>query len=70
MKDSYQTRRIGTTGRIATIKMSKFTNAEVADMHFVYGFCNGNSLGALREYQHQYPNKRQIYGRGFEKGEL
>jgi hypothetical protein len=28
--------------------MPRFTNAECADMHFGYGFCNGNSLAALR----------------------
>jgi hypothetical protein len=66
MKNSYQARKIVT----ATTNMSKFTNAEVADMKFVYGFCNENSLGAPTEYQHEYPIKRQIYRRVFGKGEL
>lgn len=41
--------------------MSRFTNAEFADVRFAYGFCDGNSLAALREYQHRYPNRRQLY---------
>jgi hypothetical protein len=32
-------------------------------MHFMYGFCNGNSLVALSEYQHQYAYQRQPYQR-------
>jgi hypothetical protein len=32
--------------------MHGFANAELADMHFMYGFCDGNSLAALKEYQH------------------
>jgi hypothetical protein len=28
-------------------------------MHFIYGFCDGNSLAALREYEHQYLDCRQ-----------
>ncbi|CAH1991946.1 unnamed protein product [Acanthoscelides obtectus] len=26
-------------------------------MHFVYGFCNGSSLAAVREYQRIFPNR-------------
>jgi hypothetical protein len=31
--------------------MPRLTNAGYADKHFVCGFCNGNCLAALREYQ-------------------
>ena len=35
--------------------MSRFTNEEYADMHFVYGFCDGNSLRAKAGYHLHYP---------------
>lgn len=39
---SYQTRTVApVTWKTATTIMSKFTNAEYADMHLVYGFCDG-----------------------------
>jgi hypothetical protein len=30
-------------------------------MHFTYGFCDGNSLAALRGYRCQYSDWRQIH---------
>lgn len=42
--------------------MYHFTNSEYADMHFVYGFCNGNSRAAVEEYRRRFPN-RQIPNR-------
>jgi hypothetical protein len=38
-------------------KMPRFTMAKFADIFFVYGFCDGNSLVALKEYQHRYPHR-------------
>lgn len=35
-----------------------FTNAEYADILFIYGFCDGNARAAQREYQRRYPNRR------------
>lgn len=35
----------------------EFTNRELADIHFVYGFCNGNSTAAMREYRRRFPNR-------------
>jgi hypothetical protein len=35
-------------------------------MHFVYGFSDGNSLAALREYQRRYLDRTQPYRRVFE----
>jgi transposase len=35
-----------------------FSNEEYADMIFMYGFCNGNSRAAKREYQRRFPNRR------------
>ncbi|CAH1988651.1 unnamed protein product [Acanthoscelides obtectus] len=37
--------------------MPRFTDRELTDMHFVYGFCNGSSLAAVREYQRRFPNR-------------
>lgn len=28
-----------------------------ADIHFVYGYCNGNSAEAVREYRRRFPNR-------------
>lgn len=36
-----------------------FTNQEYADIHFIYGFANGNSAEAAREYQRRFPNRRR-----------
>ena len=36
----------------------QFSNEEYADIIFVYGFCNGNSRAAQREYIQRFPNRR------------
>jgi hypothetical protein len=33
-----------------------YTNAEYANIHFVYSFCDGNAAAAAREYQLRYPD--------------
>lgn len=38
--------------------MVLFTNSEMADMHFMYGRANGNSLKAKRLYVERFPNRR------------
>jgi hypothetical protein len=38
------------TRTVATTKMPGFTNAEFAGIYFMYGFCDVNSLAALKEY--------------------
>ena len=35
-----------------------FSVAEYADMIFAYGFCEGNSVHAVAEYQRRLPNRR------------
>jgi len=35
-----------------------FSIAEYADMIYVYGFCDGNSVQAVAEYQQRFPNRR------------
>lgn len=42
-----------------------FNNAESADIHFVYGFCDGNAAAAVREYRRRYPDRRQPNARVF-----
>ena len=34
-----------------------FSHVEYCDMHFVYGFCNGNSRAALEEYRRRLPDR-------------
>ena len=35
-----------------------FSHVEYCDMHFVYGFCNGNADAAVEEYQRRFPDRR------------
>ena len=35
-----------------------FSHMEYCDMHFVYGFCNGNARAAVEEYQRRFPDRR------------
>jgi len=35
-----------------------FSHVEYGDMHFVYGFCNGNALAAVEEYHRRFPDRR------------
>jgi hypothetical protein len=39
---------------------------EYADIHFVYGFCDGNAAAAARDYQLRYPDRRHPERRVFE----
>lgn len=36
----------------------EYTTQEYAEMHFLYGFCDGNALAARREYALRYPDRR------------
>jgi hypothetical protein len=35
-----------------------FSYVEYCDMHFVYGFCDGNTQAAVEEYQRRFPDRR------------
>jgi len=35
-----------------------FSHVEYCDMHFVYGFCDGNAHAAVEEYQRRFPDRR------------
>ena len=43
-----------------------YTNSEMADMHFVYGLSNGNSLRAARLYAERYPNRQVPHPQTFQ----
>lgn len=45
--------------------MPLFSSVEYADMHFIYGFCDGSAAAAVREYRRRYPDRRQPSGRVF-----
>jgi hypothetical protein len=34
------------------------SHVEYCDMHFVYGFCDGNARAAVEEYQRCFPDQR------------
>ena len=35
-----------------------FTHVEYCDMHYVYGYCDGNASAAVNEYRRCYPERR------------
>jgi hypothetical protein len=35
----------------------EYSQREYAEMHFLYGFCNGNARAAAREYRQRYPDR-------------
>jgi len=35
-----------------------FSHVEYCDMHFVYGFCDGNARTAVDEYHRRFPDRR------------
>ena len=35
-----------------------FSHVKYCDMHFVYGFCDGNTRAAVEEYQRRFPDQR------------
>jgi len=44
-----------------------FTNAEYADMMYVYGFCDGSAIAAVEEYRRWFPMRRIPDRRAFYK---
>ena len=34
-----------------------FSHVEYYDVHFVYGFCDGNARAAVEEYQRRFPDR-------------
>ncbi|EFN72812.1 hypothetical protein EAG_02637, partial [Camponotus floridanus] len=44
-----------------------YTNAEMTDMHFMYGLADGNSLRARRLYIERFPNRNVPDRKSFER---
>jgi hypothetical protein len=42
-----------------------FSHMEYCDMHFVYGFCDGNARATVEEYRRHFPDRRILSGRVF-----
>jgi hypothetical protein len=62
VKNSYKIRGLVMVQELQLQKiLLRFINAEFADMHVVYGFCDGTFLAASREYQHLYPNRIRVF---------
>lgn len=40
--------------------MPVYTQREYAEMHFLYGLCNGNARQAAREYRNRHPNEERF----------
>ena len=47
--------------------MERFTNAELADMHFVYGLADGNARQAQRLYEERFPHREVPDQRHFQR---
>ncbi|GFY09750.1 DUF4817 domain-containing protein [Trichonephila clavipes] len=41
------------------MNMYRFTNSELADIHFIYDLADGNGRAAVRLYRERYPTRRQ-----------
>lgn len=42
-----------------------YSSRHIADIHFVYGLCNGNAASAVREYARRFPNRPTPNARTF-----
>ncbi|GFU62335.1 DUF4817 domain-containing protein [Trichonephila clavipes] len=47
------------------MNMYRFTNSELADIHFIYGLAEGKGRAAVRLYRERYPTRRQLNHRTF-----
>lgn len=43
----------------------EYSSREYTEMHFIYGFCDGNARAAQREYHARYPNRQVPSSRAF-----
>jgi hypothetical protein len=48
----------------AATETHRFTNVDFADMHFMHGFCDCNSLAALKRYEYRYPHWKKGFWNG------
>lgn len=47
--------------------MQNFSNQELTDIHFVYGYCNGRAFAAVQEYRRRFPQRRLPGRKVFER---
>ncbi|GFX12760.1 hypothetical protein TNCV_3437341 [Trichonephila clavipes] len=47
------------TLRQRAMNMNRYTNAALADIHFIYGIADGNERVAVQLYGKRYPTRRQ-----------
>lgn len=47
------------------VRLCDLPPSHVADMHFVYGVCNGNARAAVEEYRRRYPDRPVLGYRSF-----
>jgi hypothetical protein len=47
------------------VGMATFSNAEYADIHYIYGYCDSNARAAVEEYQRRFPDRRAAVRRLF-----
>ena len=45
--------------------MAQYNNQKLAEIHFIYGFCNGNATESVRKFAARYPNRRLPNARTF-----
>ncbi|GFV46655.1 HTH_48 domain-containing protein [Trichonephila clavipes] len=50
------------------MNMKRYTNAELVDIHFIYGLANGNGCAAVRLYGERYPTRWQLTHQTFAIG--
>ncbi|CAG4958771.1 unnamed protein product [Colias eurytheme] len=43
----------------------EYSSSEIADIHFIYGFCNGSAHAAVQEYARRFPERRTPHRRTF-----
>ena len=43
-----------------------YSSEELADVHYIYGYCDGNALEAEREYGRRFPNRRRVTRQTFQ----
>ena len=46
-----------------------FSHVEYCDMHYVYGYCDGNASAAVNKYRRRYPERRILSKRVFTRVE-
>nr|CAH7730665.1 unnamed protein product [Callosobruchus chinensis] len=43
----------------------RYSSHDIADIHYIYGLCDGNANRTVREYARRYPNRQTPHARTF-----